>query len=108
MSDAFRIWRDAEGKSVVKTIRTIWPDLAKALDEGAGLGQSSEKRRAERPDCQVRGNHCNGKAAGKLIKSGRLACIPCWGGHSEFVRNPEWTLQRNPRKVDPRKRWEDS
>lgn len=99
MADAYSIWRDAQDRSVAKTLRTIWPDLANALDAGAGgTGETAAQRRAKQPDCQIKGNHCAGKAAGVLEQSRRLTCIPCWGGHTKFVRNPEWTLQRNPRR----------
>jgi len=107
MPDAYDLWRtaSADGKSVAKTLRTIWPDLAKALDSGAGLvsgGENAHMARAKRPDCAIAGPHCAGKAAGRAAKSGRLTCIPCWGGRFEFIRNPEWSLQRNPR---PRREW---
>ncbi len=97
MADAYTEWRSRDGKSVMKTIRTIWPELAAALDAGSGMGVSSEQRRATRPDCQLCGPHCAGKAAGKLRLGGRLVCLPCWGGRGEFIRNPEWTFARNPR-----------
>lgn len=103
MADPFRIWRDAEGKAVMKTVRTIWPDLAKALDAGAGMGERSEVRRAKRPDCQVRGNHCKGKADGRMALGGKLCCVPCWGGRGKFARNPDWDLRAAPPAEDPGK-----
>lgn len=110
MSDPYAVWRAAEGKSVQKSVRTFWPELAAALD-GAGGGAApagkDTPKQPEHPDCEYRGPFCAGKAAGIMKDSGRYACIPCWNGRRGFVRNPAWTAQRNPRKATGQERWDN-
>lgn len=41
--DAYQVWREAEGQSKQRTLRSIWPALAEALDgPGKALGTRDE------------------------------------------------------------------
>jgi hypothetical protein len=94
MADPYEIWRQAEGKSVQKSVRTFWPELAAALEQGI-MGRRGEQadRLAMRPQCEIGGPHCSGLAAGATASPRQFACIPCWGGRGKFVRNPAWDLR---------------
>lgn len=94
--DAYAIWHAAEGRSVQKSVRTFWPDLAAALD-GRGRPAPAEaeaERRADIPDCSVASAFCKGKAAGVFDDDKSPTCFLCRStGHNytrPFTANPEW------------------
>jgi hypothetical protein len=107
MTDAYAVWRAAEGKSVQKSVRTFWPELAAALDGHGGAGKRPAGGEPEQPDCQRRGQHCAGKAAGAMTGDGKYVCVPCWNGRAGFVRNPAWGAKRKSDGPSTQERWDN-
>lgn len=75
-----RIWREANGQSLQSTVRTLWPELADALDGKTPAGEATVAE--EQPVCR----NC-GESSGKLAV-GRAGGIPLCGlcmGLAEFA-----------------------
>lgn len=91
MSDAERIWREADGQAKQRTVRSLWPQLAAALD-----GVRSAVVVDRQPICQS----C-GASSGKLAvcRAGNIAICGVCAGKGEFqamgiVRVAGWSTGR--------------
>jgi DnaJ-class molecular chaperone len=76
-SDAHRIWREGAGQTKQRTVRSIWPQLADALD-----GPTADALDVpDQPLC----DSC-GRSSGKLAmgRSGSLAVCGTCAGMGEF------------------------
>lgn len=93
MSDAYAIWRSADGQSKQKSVRMFWPELADALGglpgEGGGDGP-------QQPLC-VGCGHLSGKLASGRTAQGTPICPACaprlpWRNEGPAKRVPEWVV----------------
>lgn len=92
--DAYQLWREGVGQSKHRMVRSVWPELADALD-GTNAGDSGTPE-AEQPPC----SNC-GAASGRLAvcRAGNIAVCGLCAGLAEFramglVRVTQWHAGR--------------
>lgn len=95
LGDALRIWAEGSGQSKQKTIRTIWPELAAALD-GKLATAGGESEVAPQPLCTGCGGETGKLAIGRADADpvcGQCACQLPYAGR-KLTRVSGWLAGR--------------
>lgn len=102
MSDPFAIWKAAAGQSKQRSLRSIWPELAAALDGATGGGKAPGEGEPQ-PLCEPcrtsRVSDRLGVLAVTKMHNGTPICGYCVGRLPEherrgLVRVPGWSAGR--------------